>query len=885
MTGTRLGPYEILGPLGSGGMGEVYRARDSRLGRDVAIKVLPAHHAATPEMRSRFEREARAISSLSHPHICMVHDVGHQDGVDYMVMELLAGETLATRIERGPLPATALLRTGIEIAEALDRAHAGGIVHRDLKPGNIMLTKTGAKLMDFGLARLELPETGGLLAGDPGGLASSLTASGEILGTAGYLAPEQVRGQKADHRADLFALGAILFEMATGRRAFPGDSAVATLYAILNQDPPPLASLAPAAPPGLERIVRVCLAKDPEERWQSARDLARELRWVAEDAGAARGGAGRAAARSGRGRLGWVAAGVIAAIAAAVALLAPRPPSGPRVVTAIEPPEGWSIGLHDGPAALSPDGLELAFVATDSAGRSGLWVRPLAAPEARRIAGTDGATCPFWSPDGRSLGFFAGDKLQRVDLASGSPQILADAPWGAGGSWGRDGTILYAGRRGEAILRIAAAGGPPAVAGRPIRAGAFDWQSWPVWLPDGRHFLFYSLTGIGGEGPRDAIYAGSLDRREKPTPVVSGTTFAIPAGRDRILFWREGSLWALPFDAGRLRATGAPVRVAERVARDGDYACGLFAASGAGTLAYQQGGDTGLSELTWADRAGRTIEPVAPPGYFYAPRLSHDGRRLAVYLEGSSFINGDIWIYDLARKVGDRFTLRSAGDIAPVWSAGDDRLFWLSPVGARGPGDIHSKPIATPGGEETLFASGSLAVPHDCTPDGATLLFGYGMPGRGELRVLSLLQRKASTWLATAFEEKQARLSRDGRWIAWMSSETGQPEIYVARFPQGGQKWRVSTGGGESPIWRGDGRELFYVSSARRMMSVSFRAEPAVAIGAPTPLFETDIRPAGDALEPEYDVSADGQRFLLNRLVPARAAKSITLETNWSARR
>ncbi len=877
--GSRLGPYEILGPLGAGGMGEVYRARDTRLGRDVAVKVLPGHHPATPEMRHRFEREARAISSLSHPHICVVHDVGEQEGVDYLVMELLEGETLAARIGRGPLGKAELLRIGIEVADALDKAHASGIVHRDLKPANVMLTRSGAKLMDFGLARLALPESGRLLSEDGSTLTASLTDSGTILGTAGYLAPEQVRGQPADHRADLFALGAILFEMATGRRAFQGDSAVATLYAVMHQDPPPIESLAPDAPAGLGRVARVCLAKDPEERWQSVRDLARELRWMAEESGTLRRPAG-APARAGRAWPGWVAAAAIALLATLGWLLRPAGRPGPRVVSSIEPPAGWSLSVRNGPMAFSLDGRQLAYVAADSTGRASIWVRPLDGSP-RPVEGTEGASCIFWSPDGRSLGFFAGGRLRRIDVAGGPPQDLADAPFGEGGSWGRDGTILYTPRLGSPILRVPATGGSPAPARAPGQKDGPDAQLWPAWLPDGRHYLFYSLVGVRGQGPANTVYAASLDPGEKPVPLVSHTSNVVATATGRLLYWRDGAVWAVGFDARRLRVSGEPVRVAGRVAHDENLDCGLFSVSPSGALAYHEGGNTELSRLTWMDRAGRSLGDLTPPGNYYCPRLSHDGRRVAVVLFGTEVLTGDIWLIDLVRGMGDRFTFDPAPETAPVWSPQDDRLYWMTST-SQMLGRIDSRPLAG-GPGETVFASESLAAPLDITPDGKQLLYltGQRIPRLG---VLSLADRKASPWPASPFFEKQGRMSRDGRWIAWMSNETGRYEICVRRFPAGGETWRVSDGGGYSPVWRGDGRELYYVTESGRLMCVAFRGEPTVEIGRPEPLFDTHMRPPAD-LAPHYDVSADGRRFLIDRILPDDAAASITLVQNWRPRR
>ncbi|HTM58043.1 MAG TPA: protein kinase [Candidatus Udaeobacter sp.] len=877
---TRLGPYEIVALLGAGGMGEVYRARDTRLGREVAIKVLPAHLNGRPELRARFEREARAISALNHPNICSLFDIGRDGEVDYLVMELLQGETLQQRLARGRLTISEALRLGAEIGDALDRAHRAGIVHRDLKPGNVILTKSGAKLLDFGLATLELPD-GGILSEDGRTLSMSLTESGVILGTVGYLAPEQVRGLKADPRSDLFALGAILFEAVSGRRAFQGDTPVATLYAILNEDPPPLTSLEPRVPPALDRAIRVCLARDPDERWQSAADLARELRWIAGDSGRAPSNV------MARPALGWwppVAAAAIALIAGLWLMALRSDHLVPRVISSIDPPSGAAITPHRGPMVLSNDGRTLAFVAVDSAGTSRLWLRALDNPEPRALEGTEGAASPFWSPDDRSVGFFARGKLQRIEVAGGPPQALTDAPWSGGGSWGRDGTILYAGHLGEPIMRIPAAGGSFARADGSSDPKQLGWQAWPAWLPDGRHYLFFAFKGVGHGGPPTSIYVGAVGEPGDARALLPGVMHAIPAGPDHVMFWRDGALWTQPFDDHRMRMSGDATRVAERVAHDTELGCGLFSISSPGTIAYLRGGASELSELAWVDRAGRTIGTLsASPDYYYAPRLSHDGGRVATTLLDPATGNGDIWVFQISRGVGDRITSDPANETLPIWSARDDRLYWMSTVGARAQGDIHARSLSGTDAEVTVCTTSDLLVaPLDCTPDGRSLVIARAHAGAAgpvsQLALLSLSDHKVTAWQPTAFDERQARLSPDGHWIAWMSDENGQSEVYVRKFPEGGEKWRVSTNGGASPVWRPDGRELFYVRGDSTVMSVSMSFKPTLGIGTPERRFGMSLRPAFQGLGASYDVSADGQRILVDRMVPAQSAGSITIE-------
>ncbi|HEX9689512.1 MAG TPA: protein kinase, partial [Thermoanaerobaculia bacterium] len=546
--GSRLGPYEILSAVGAGGMGEVYKAKDTRLERTVAVKVLPARLSENPEFRQRFEREAKTISQLSHPHICTLHDVGNQDGVEYLVMEFLEGETLTERLAKRPLPLEQVLRYGIEISDALDKAHRQGIVHRDLKPGNVMLTKSGLKLVDFGLARLAGPALGSIVSSlsvVPTQAEKGLTARGAILGTFQYMAPEQLEGGEADGRTDIFALGLLLYEMATGQKAFSGKSQASLIGAILKDDPAPISSVQPMAPPALDRLVKTCLAKNPDDRFQTAHDVRLQLQWIAEGGSVAGVAAPVAARRKSREKLAWALFAIAALAAAGLGgFLVARWPQPPRTVrSSLLPPEKSSFAFEFGPMALSPDGRRVAFVATSS-GINMLWVQPLSGVSAQPLAGTDGASNPFWSPDSRFLGFFADRKLKKIEASGGPPQTLADASLGRGGSWNREGVILFVPNSREVVHRVSASGGGASpVTKLDARASELSHR-WPVFLPDGRRFLYLAQNSLGA-GEKNGIYAASLDGGERKLLFNANTNVAYtPPGH--LLFYRERTLLARP---------------------------------------------------------------------------------------------------------------------------------------------------------------------------------------------------------------------------------------------------------------------------------------------------------------------------------------------------
>ena len=880
--GTRLGPYEILAPVGAGGMGEVYRARDTRLERTVAVKVLPAHLSRSEEIRQRFEREARAISSLSHPHICALYDVGNQDGTEYLVMEFLEGETLTDRLSRGPLPSEQVLRYGIDIADALDRAHRQGIVHRDLKPGNVMLTKSGVKLVDFGLARMAASIPGNssisILQTQAG---MNLTQEGTILGTFQYMSPEQLEGKEADARSDIFAFGAVLYEMATGQKAFSGKSQASLIASILSAEPPAISTIQPMTPPALDRVVKTCLAKDPDDRWQTAHDVMLQLKWIAEGGSQAGVPAPLVARRKSRERLAWAVAAVLALATIALAALEiarPRAASARIVRSSILPPEKTAFHLISdgaGPPALSPDGQQIAFTARDSSGKALLWVRSLDSLAARPLPGTEDAMYPFWSPDGRHIGFFAGSKLKTIEASGGPALALCDAADGRGGTWNKDGIILFEPHFREPIFRVAATGGKPTPVTKLDESRRETTHRYPFFLPDGKRFLYEAAShSVSTDSELHAIYLGSLDGKP-PKLVVNARSKPLYAA-GHLLFVRQKTLMAQPFDAKSLTLSGEPFPVVGNVQEDPGFFTAVFTVSDNGVLAYQEGGGSGdQAQLTWFDRSGKKLEAVGPQGNLWNPRISHDGRR-AVFTMGDP---GDLWVEDLSRNVPTRLTFDPADDNNAVWSADDSRLLFLSL--RSGGGDIYGKPSSGTGADERLVSSASVKDPSSVSPDGRWLLMSVLNPKtKWDIELLSLPDRKVTDFLKTDFDELQGEFSPDGRWVAYSCNESGRHEVYVQPFPGPGGKWQISSAGGTNPVWRRDGKELFYLASDRKMMSVPVRIGAAFEAESPRPLFDVRVKSDPDR---HFDVTADGQRFLITLPLGDETSPPITLVQNWTA--
>ena len=877
-SGARLGPYEILSPLGAGGMGEVYKARDTRLERIVAIKVLPSHLSSSPEVRQRFEREAKTISALSHPHICALYDVGNQDGVEYLVMEYLEGETLADRLAKAPLALEQTLRYGIEIADALDRAHRQGIVHRDLKPGNVMLTKSGVKLLDFGLAKAMAPMSAQSSVTALPTMAGStpLTQEGTILGTFQYMAPEQLEGSEADARTDIFAFGAVLYEMASGRKAFTGKSQASLISSIMSLDPQPISSVQPMSPPALDRVVKTCLAKDPDERWQSAHDVASELKWIAQGDSPIGLPPAAIARRTRRERFALSLAAfaflaALAGIGAAIyfgqgARLASR-----LVRASVLPPESWSFGPS---IALSPDGRELAFVATSTDRKATLWVRPIDSLTARPLPDTEGASYPFWSPDSRFLGFFAKGKLKKIEASGGPSQTICDAPIGRGGSWSPDGVIIFAPRNRAPIHRVSASGG----SATPVTQfeGKEGSHRWPWFLPDGRHFLFLVLGGGEGGG---RIFVGSLDSKEKQRVLDFGGapgSNAVYAAPGYLLYVRESNLLARPFDASRLTTRGEPVLVGDQALYTPGVVHADFSASQQGVIAYRKS-TAASSRLLWIDRNGKEIGSIGEPGYYRSPRVSPDGRKISVILLDPRSQAGDIWIYGAERESATRFTFQPGVYRGNAWAPDGQRLAFAF---------LRSLELKSNGGnEEKLVDSGSLQTVSDWSSDGRYLLYSeITVESGADLLSLPLSgDRKPVTLLATPFNEGGGHFSFDGKWVAYVSDESGRDEVYVRPFLRPGAAVRISTGGGRSPRWRRDGKEIYYMADDRNLMAVELKEGAEIEIGQIRPLFQARITADPSPFEADYDVATDGQRFLINTPVGETPTPTVNLVLNWDA--
>ena len=878
--GTRLGPYEIVAPLGAGGMGEVYRARDTRLGREVAVKVLPPALTPSPEARARFEREAKAVSSLNHPHICTLFDVGREGETDYLVMELIEGETLAERLAKGALPGADVLRLGSQIADALDRAHRAGVVHRDLKPANVMLTRSGAKLMDFGLARatgLAGPGSGATIAAltTSPTMAQPLTAEGSLVGTFQYMSPEQLEGREADARSDLWALGCVLYEMATGRRAFEGKSQASLIAAILERQPPPPSQIAPLVAPGLDRVIQQCLAKDPEERIQTAHDVRLQVQWVAEGGSQAGVPATVSSRRRGRERAAWAAAGALAVVVLALgtALVLGRAPE-PRVVRFdVRPPA--AVTDISWPR-LSPDGRMLAFIGTDSTGRRRLWIRPLDAVEAHPLADMAGVSRPFWSPDSRFLGFITEGKLRKVSVAGGPAVTICDAPGGYDGSWGTGGWILFDGSAADSIRGVPASGGRPKPFTRIDRAHGETQHGWPSFLPDGKHFVFVAYGGGPSGGTiRFGVVGSTASTSLGPTD--GRVEYTTPG---YLVYVNAGTLVAQRFDAGAGRTKGDPVPVGEDVTMGAES--GDFSVSGAGVLAYRSQGAQERSLLQWMSRDGRVLGEAGAPGVYEDVALSPDGSRLAVSLVGDQPQTRDIWIRDLARGVSSRLTFDASDDIWPVWSPDGMRVAYCD--NRDGEFRCFAKPANGVGAEDSLaHVRGGQDGPTDWSAAANVILTArFGADGWDIWAQSADGKGAPHPVIQTPFNERSAKLSPDGRWMAYSSNESGRSEVYVVPYPGPGGKWQVSTAGGIYPQWRGDGKELFFQAPDQTLMSDSVTTGAAFEVGVPAPLFRMRLRDS-QFTGYRWAPARDGQRFLVDTPGAGASAGRFVVASEWTS--
>jgi serine/threonine protein kinase len=863
-------------------MGEVYRARDTRLDRTVAIKVLPSDHTWDEALRQRLEREAKAVSSLNHPNICTLHDIGRAEEVDFLVMEFIEGETLADRLEKGSFPAEEMIRYGIQIAGALEKAHRGGVVHRDLKPGNIMLTSSGVKLLDFGLAKMASQDPGQVVAG-LSGMATAhsdkpLTEQGTILGTFQYMAPEQLEGKEADARTDIFAFGAVLYEMATGKKAFEGESQASLIGAIMNSDPKPISDLQPLSPPAFENLVKACLAKKPDDRLQTAHDIKLQLRWIAEGGSQMGVPAPVATRRRHRERIAWATAAVLAIAVSVVAI--PRlvnPPARPSPVRlAMLPPENTILNSNEANMAVSPDGKMVAFVAADSTGTERLWVRALQTKSARALPGTATPSLPFWSPDSRFVAFFNPGNLLRIDVAGGEPQVLCDAPGGRGGAWNDDGVILFAASSSGPLSRVPASGGEAVVVTRVDSSRGEVAHRFPCFLPDGNHFLYVVLPGEGG------LYetrVGSLDSDETK-PVIRADGAAVYAEPGYLLLSRQQSLEAVHFDSGRLEMIGNPIAIGESQSGQAQYT-GAFPASVSknGVLVHPVG-FLRNTRLEWFDRAGKRTSTVSlPPANYRALSVSPDGRRLAIERWLSS-VNSEIWTVDLARSVPTRLTFEGVYNYTPVWSPDGKYVAFTSD--REGQENIYLR-LATGSGEARKLSTPEalFQVPNDWTPDGRYLVYEALDPVTGwDIWLLDTSKEgEAIPFLKTRFHEWDAYVSPNGKWIAYRSSETGSFELFVESFPEPGNKYRVSTNGALPFItWNETGTELIFLGGdGTSLMSVDVRTGATFEAGISELLFRVPRGSYGISPSP------DRRHFLVSVPVAEGASSVLSVVLNWTA--
>jgi len=876
--GVRLGPYEILAPIGAGGMGEVYRAKDTRLGREVAIKVLPSHLSDNADLKARFEREAKAISQLTHPHICTLYDIGSENGTDFLVMELLEGQSLADLLEKGALPTEQVLRFGTEIADALDRAHRAGIVHRDLKPGNVMVTKSGVKLLDFGLAMMAAAkEAGSDQTSLPTRFAPSqpLTEKGTVMGTFQYMSPEQLEGKQADARTDLFSLGCVLYEMATGKKAFTGTSQASLISAILRDQPKPISQLTPLAPPALERLIATCLTKDPEDRRQNARDVKNELTWIAQAGSQAGAPAVVVAKRKSSQRLVRVVAVGLALVATVLGILlfqaTSREKERAQTVTRAQllPPKAERFSVDQLRAfAISPDGRRLVY-SVQKGVSSELRQRLLDSPDSTAIPGTEGGTNPFFSPDGKWIAFIGGPKLKKVALAGGTPVTLCDAPWFRGGFWGEDGSIYFVPNVYVPIFKIAADGGPLQAVTK-IRAQEGEQQHrWPDVLPGGKAIVY--TVGSGADWDEATIVAERLDTGERKVLVKGGTyPRYLPTGQ--LIYARAGALYAVGFDASSLKVDGAPVEVVRNVLLLGNGLAQMDVSPTGTLITAPADSAVGNLMLTSIDREGRSEPLKVPQDRYGSLALSPDGTRLV------TGIGNSIAVVNLARSSVTKLTLSSRAEI-PVWSRDGNRIYFgLEKAKYH---QIFSKAADDSGEAQLTFPSDCDEDPFHISADGSKILYVRSPPdGLGELCVRRMGNGASGdepkVLFKSLFLNGNASFSPDGRWVVYQSEESGRPEIYVRPASGAERKWQVSIEGGIVPAWSPAGNEIYYVCGTKLFAApVDAKGDDFVA-GDPKVLFENhEIF--------SFAAANDAKRFIAAENPNPGAQPRLDIVLNWFA--
>jgi len=872
-SGAKLGPYEIQSPLGAGGMGEVYRARDTRLGRDVALKILPESFAREADRLHRFEQEARAVAALNHPNILAVFDIGESNGSPYLVSELLDGETLRVVLDRGAIPPRRAIDYAVQIAQGLAAAHEKGIVHRDLKPENVFVTKDARiKILDFGLAKLAQKVT--TATSDGATMTSSHTAMGVVLGTASYMAPEQVRGEQVDARTDIFAFGAVLYEMVSGKRAFRRDTAAETMTAVLKEDPPELTDTGHPVPPILDRIVRRCLEKNPEQRFQSAKDLSFALSALSgtDSSAAARAVAGPRKLPAWT----WAAAVLVLLLAAAAWVLGHRPQQ--------EPAMQFAIPLADEVShlALSPDGSTLAYVSTqENSGLPVLYVQRIGSPDSRVLPGTEGASYPFWSPDGQYVVFSAGGKLMKLAVSGGSPQMLTNVWAARSGSWSKNNVIILEPDSGAAIWRINPDGSGLAPVTDKLFAPEEQSHRWPVFLPDGNHFLFWAGNFSGSREDRSSgVYLSSLEGKEKKLVVLAHSSFAIGAGQ---LFYADfdGHLFSAPFDPDKGVITGNATAIANYVSvQPSTYYAALTAAAN-GTLIYNTTPGAALSVLTWMDRTGKVLSSLGGSAVQCNPTISPDGSRVAVDISDQKASNVDIWVENVAGAGSSRFTFDPAEEVVGVWSRDGKTVAYRSAGGTVGQGAFLFAKAANGLERERQvlkFVSTDDVIPNSWSPDDRQILCTRQTSHGAHLELVSYPDGAHSPFQPGNGNQINGMISPDGKWVAYASDESGSWEIYVTTFPNAVGKWQVSRGGGAEPRWRGDGKEIFYLAPGGMLTAVSVSTLGSFATGTPTALFQFHGRAVISSTDVfSYDVSKDGKRFLVNRYVKPERIEPLTI--------